>query len=134
MKAQMFIVTTIFLVALVFAVQQTLLQGFAIDLSSSIQDDDFYMIESIKTAFSSALDKGLTCAEIQKLVDFIMAQAPKTGFSVSIDMKKGSSPSTSAECNPANTPSNIIIRLTIKGRGIETNIVFICNSSECSET
>lgn len=131
----MFIVTTIFLVVLVFAVQQSLLQGFAIDLSSSILEDDFHMIQNIKNILSDAVEKDFTCRELTELAGFIKKQSPNTGFSVNIE---SISQESSFNCRDAGrgeeTPNPATIKFTINGKGIETVVSYVCTKgSGCTE-
>lgn len=55
MKAQMFIITMVFLVGLVFAVQTSLSQYSFIDLADSFKDNQGELYTSVITSFESTL-------------------------------------------------------------------------------
>lgn len=62
-KAQMFIVTMVFLTGLIFAVQQLLFQYTLIDLSRPLQQTDFYLLSSIGDIFNLTI-YGLNCSNL----------------------------------------------------------------------
>ena len=51
MKAQMFIVTMIFLIGLVFAVQGSLMQYSSLDMANAFGGDDFYVFKGVEQSF-----------------------------------------------------------------------------------
>ena len=72
MKGQMFIVTMIFLVGLIFFVQQTLFGYTALDLSDPFQEDDYYIIKNIEDGVDEIIGTSSTCEEAdEKIWDFI---------------------------------------------------------------
>ena len=54
-KGQMFIVTIVFLVGLVFVVQQILLQYSYVDMPSSYKETDYYLLKSIEGVATQAV-------------------------------------------------------------------------------
>jgi hypothetical protein len=81
----MFIVTMVFLIALIFSVQQLLFQYSAIDLSDSPKVRDSYMIQNIRDALQSGLDSSDDCfearANIEELKD-LTSQGLQSGYSI----------------------------------------------------
>jgi hypothetical protein len=86
-KGQMFIVTMVFLIAMIFSVQQLLLRYTAIDLSTPPQTTDAYLIENMESAFQAALDSSDICEEARtnvKELREVIGRTIKGGLSVEI--------------------------------------------------
>ena len=60
-KGQMFVITMIFLITMVFAVQSYLFTYAKLDLSTPLQARDTYTIKNIESAFQTALDSSTEC-------------------------------------------------------------------------
>lgn len=124
-KGQMFIITIIFLIGLIFTVQQILIQGFSIDLPSSFQEDDFYFIRAVKTIFDSAAYSDLSCGDMMELSDFIERQAKDIGFDLNIERITYNDGFSS--CNDQGNfnvnPDSVNITFSLTGKGISRQAV-----------
>jgi len=115
-KGQMFIVTMVFFIALIFSVQQLLLQYAAIDLSTPPQATDAYLVENMEPIFQAALDSSDDCEEaranVRELKNLI-TRTIKGGYSVDI--------SGDIACSP-DWPSapQLTILVTVTGETSET--------------
>jgi len=69
-KAQMFIVTTIFLVALIFSVQQLMFQYSFFDAPLYSSGDDYYIFNNIKDVINSTFLES-HCGDINNNIDEI---------------------------------------------------------------
>ncbi len=69
MKGQMFIITMLFLIALIFAVQNSLAQYNSVDLSKSLQNTDPYLLQSIRNSFAQAIETPKSCGEVQEGIE-----------------------------------------------------------------
>jgi hypothetical protein len=65
-KGQMFVVTVVFLIAMVFAVQSLLFTYSEIDISQPPRARDAYVTQNIESIFRSALDSSDSCQEVRK--------------------------------------------------------------------
>ena len=78
MKAQMFIVTMVFLAGLIFTVQQLLFQYSFLDLSEPLRDMDANLLGSIRDMFSDCLAASPDCQSAaqaaQEIHTFLLAQ------------------------------------------------------------
>lgn len=86
-KGQMFIITMVFLVGLIFAVQNNLSQYSFLNLASSFQGDDFYLLRGIKDSFSSTLTSSPNCGQadknLQQLKNFLETNIDEASVEVS---------------------------------------------------
>jgi hypothetical protein len=64
-KGQMFVITMIFLAAMIFTVQSLLFTYNEIDLSHPPQNLDAYVVENMETMFQKALDSSTDCLEVK---------------------------------------------------------------------
>lgn len=62
-KGQMFVITMIFLISMVFAVQSLLFNYAEIDLSSPLQNRDSYLVDNVESTFQAALRSSDDCEE-----------------------------------------------------------------------
>ena len=62
-KAQMFIVTMVFMAAMVFSIQGLLLSYARTDIAALHRSSDSYLIENLETIFQHALDSSDDCPE-----------------------------------------------------------------------
>lgn len=108
MKAQMFVVTMVFLVGLIFTVQQIFFQYRLIDLPLSSQGDDSYLTESIKDSYQETVLTVTNCASLnaslQRLEAFLLQNAGKGGYSVELGHEVHS-------CTPSTANVSLDIRL-----------------------
>ncbi|MBI4020320.1 MAG: hypothetical protein HY367_03225 [Candidatus Aenigmarchaeota archaeon] len=84
MKGQFFIVSMVFLVGLVFVVQQLLLQYGAIRPLEPLENDDVALTNNIRDAFNATLATSGDCTEAERnlgeLSEFIRDRQPMGGF------------------------------------------------------
>lgn len=89
MKAQMFIVTMIFMVGLIFFVQQALFGYSSLDLSKPIYMDDYYTVENIVRGVDKTIAGSSTCREanekISEFIDFVKRRLVKRGYELEGD-------------------------------------------------
>ena len=75
MKAQMFIITMVFLVGLVFAVQSILSQYAFLDVAKVFETNDLTLLLSTKKSFQATLQSSPTCqhagTSLQELENFL---------------------------------------------------------------
>jgi hypothetical protein len=121
-KGQMFIVTMVFLIALIFSVQQILLYYNVMDLSSPPQTTDAYMMENIGSIFQTALDSSNSCEEARMNVmelENLITKSIRGGYSIDI--------LGDIECSPAGEwppPPELTILVTVTGETSETKAEF----------
>ncbi len=133
MRAQMFIVTMVFLVGLIFTVHQSLFQYSFTDLSQSAQKNDFYLFKNTINAFNRTLQLSDSCNNaannLQSLADFLNQQIFRGGYSLDIEDTLGT-----LDCNNVGTP-NATLRLTIHliGSDTDTKGVFYLSPIKCSD-
>ncbi len=118
----MFIVTMVFLIALIFSVQQLLLQYAAIDPSAPPQTTDAYLVENMEPIFQAALDSSDDCEEaranVRELKNLI-TRTIKGGYSVDISGDIACSPSGEWPSAPELT-----ILVIVTGETSETKAEF----------
>jgi hypothetical protein len=121
-KGQMFIVTMVFLIALIFSVQQLLLKCSSLDLSAPSKAKDAYVVENMEPIFQAALDSSEDCEEaranVGELSDLI-TRTIKGGYSFDI--------SEDIECTPSGgwpPPPELTILVTVTGETSETKAGF----------
>jgi len=66
MKAQMFVITLVFLVGLVFVVLQSLVSDVQPDLSKPLGENDYYVMKNIKDVVNKTLQFSETCSDAEK--------------------------------------------------------------------
>ncbi len=106
MKGQMFIVTMIFLLGLVFMVQQLLLGYSSLDMPSNFRGNDYYLVNNVKGILEQSLSSSVTCAEAEEKIDEVVVFLSRhvTG-GYSVDISFNSTPKV--ECaNWNNEPPN----------------------------
>lgn len=87
-KGQMFIVTVVFLVGVVFVVQQILLQYSYLDLPSSYQHGDFHLMRSAEIITTRAVTVAGTCTEAEENLKtslLFLAEQTAGGYSLDVD-------------------------------------------------
>lgn len=85
----MFVVTMIFLVGLIFFVQQALFGYTALDLSEPFKTDDYYVNENIREGVNEIIGNSTTCEEanlrIYEFIDFVQRQTVKRGYELELN-------------------------------------------------
>jgi hypothetical protein len=120
-KGQIFIVTMVFLIGLIFSVQQLLVQYTAIDLSLPPRSSDSYFMKNMESSFQAALDSSTGCNEtrtnIEELKNLI-TQGVREGHSVDI--------SGDLNCPGGGWPSppELTVTVNMKGDTSETRARF----------
>ena len=113
-KAQMFIVTMVFLVGLIFAVQQMLFQYSYLDMPALADYDESMVFENLKDVIGDTVAASHSCAEAQTRLDGLIHLISESGIAgYTIDIQR-------SECNPNHwdneppdhAPFNVSIRLT----------------------
>jgi len=119
-KAQMFIVTMLFLVGLIFTVQQLLFQYSALDLSSPFRQNDIYLLENMKNAVNRTIKSTPDCPDFSQKMDeldsFMRSMGPKEGYALSIDYTLNCTHWNNPP--PSDPPLNITMH--IAGKGLDT--------------
>lgn len=69
MKAQMFILTIIFLVGLVYVVQQNLSGYSTLDFSEPFENNDYYIFRNVKDMFNETIRTTEECNDAEKNID-----------------------------------------------------------------
>jgi hypothetical protein len=87
-KGQMFIVTIVFLVGVVFVVQQILLQYSYVDMPSAYQGGDFHILRSAETIATRAVTVASTCFEAERNLEesiLFLRDQVAGGYSLNVD-------------------------------------------------
>lgn len=87
-KGQMFIVTIVFLVGVVFVVQQILLQYSYLDMPSTYRAGDFHLLKSAETIATRAVTVASTCLEAEKNLEeslLFLGDQAAGGYSLDVD-------------------------------------------------
>jgi hypothetical protein len=120
-KAQMFIIAAIFLVGLIFSVQQLLFQYTALDISAPLRDNDIYLLKNTKNIINQTIKTTPECEDFSKkmeeLNDFLNTRIPLRGYVLSIKYRLNCT--YWANTYPNNAPLNLTIQIT--GKGSETS-------------
>ena len=116
-KAQMFIITALFLIGLVFSVQQLVFQYTALDLSSAFRENSIYLLRNTRDAVNRTMAGTPDCADFEvnmrELKDFLDMSVPRGGYSLSVSYRLnctywGNSP-------PQPAPLNLTVQIVGKG-------------------
>jgi len=111
MKAQMFIITMVFLVGLIFTVQAALSQYSYLDLAKAFKESDHHTLVSIKKSFEDAHKSSPEChkaeEKFQELEHFFEKEVVE-GSAVEIDY--------SLDC----LPKTLTLSIHLKSAGIDT--------------
>jgi len=122
----MFIVTMVFLVSLIFVVQQTLLQYTSVDTVNAFYAHDTYLQNNIKEMFQETIYLSSDCtefdAEMQDLADYLNQQIFIGGYSVDLGETI-----SSVYCSWPNRGVDLEIKLL---RGVETESKIIYHLDE----
>ena len=119
-KAQMFIVTALFMIGLVFTVQQLIFQYTALDLSTPFRENSIYLLRNTKDVINATIRNTPDCEDfrenIRELKDFLDKRVPYGGYSLAIDYKLNCTKWT----NTYPQPSPLNVTLQIVGKTSET--------------
>lgn len=120
-KAQMFIIAAIFLVGLVFSVQQLLFQYTALDISAPLRDNDIYLLKNTKSLVNQTIKTTQDCGDFSKkmeeLDDFLDARIPSRGYILAIKYRLDCAHWDNSY--PSTAPLNLTIQII--GKGSETS-------------
>jgi len=120
-KAQMFIITTIFLIGLVFSVQQLMFQYTALDLSAPFRENNIYVLQNTKNIINTTIRSTHDCtdfiAKMKELKDFLDRRIPRGGYSLSLGYTLNCSYWSNSP--PQTAPLNLTIYII--GKNVETS-------------
>jgi len=120
-KAQMFIITTIFLIGLVFSVQQLMFQYTALDLSAPFRENNIYLLQNTKNIINNTIRTTPYCPDfmtkMRELKDFLDKRIPRGGYSLSIGYRLNCTYWNNSPPNPP--PLNLTIYII--GKNVETS-------------
>lgn len=115
-KAQMFVITMIFLLGLIFTVQRLLFQYTALDLSAPFRENTVYLLENTRDAINRTIKTTPDCADfsakMQELNDFLDRSIPRGGYSLSLSYKVNCTYWINSP--PNNAPLNLTIQIVGK--------------------
>jgi hypothetical protein len=118
-KAQMFVITMIFLVGLIFSVQSLLFQYAALDLSAPFRENTAYLLANVKDSINRTIKTTPDCtdfsAKMKELKDFMDRSVPQRGYSLALSYKVNCVNWASATDPPLNLTIQII------GKGGDTS-------------
>jgi len=123
-RGQMFVITTVFLVGLIFVVQQLLFQYTSVDPRSGFQFNEYGLVESIRNAANATLTSSADCdalnANMDVLRSFISSRSASTGYAIEFDYASDCSALGNSPPDPA--PLNVSVR--VLGSGIDSTTKF----------
>jgi hypothetical protein len=118
-KGQMFVLTVIFLMGSVFAVQQILFSYASTDFAADSGNDDFYVLKTVRDAAAATVALSPDCANVSgSLAEFegFLRTGAVGGFLVTADHD--------LECanwgNSPPAPAPVTLTVYVKGRGLDT--------------
>ena len=120
----MFVLTMIFLMGVVFVVQQVLFTYSAVDTSSGTGSDDYYIMKSVRDAAEQtvigASDCGNASRNLNEFEGFFRSHVMGGGFVVSADHE--------LECGNWNNlppaPPPVVMNVYVKGKGLDSSARF----------
>jgi len=123
-RGQMFVITTVFMVGLIFMVQQLLFQYTSVDPRSGFQFNEYGLVKSIRDAANATLLNSADCpalgADIEALKSFLNARSASAGYAMEFGYAIDCTSFGNTPPNPA--PLNVTIR--ILGSGIDSTSSF----------
>ena len=109
----MFIVTTIFLAGLVFAVQQIMFKYVSVDPKTGFSFDDYGIIKGVRDASNMSLASSADCAELEQrmasLKAFLERRSSAVGYSLNLDYRIDCTRFGNSPQSPA--PLNVTVRV-----------------------
>lgn len=122
MKGQMFILTIIFLIGLIYTVQQGLTSYSLLDFTEPFEENDFYTLSNVREMFERTVATTETCAEaeenLNELVNFFGAKLIFGGFIIDIGFRLDCADWDNVESLPFN-PAPVNLTLKILGSNSE---------------
>jgi hypothetical protein len=118
-KAQMFVVTMIFLIGLIFSVNSLLFQYTALDLSTPFRENTVYLLQNTKGIINNTIKTTPDCADfttkMKELKDFLDRRIPRGGYSLSLSYQ--------VNCTNWDSVTNPPLNLTIQivGKNADTS-------------
>jgi hypothetical protein len=120
-KAQMFIITTLFLVGLIFSVQQLIFQYTALDLSAPFRENNIYLLQNTKEIINKTIRTTPDCSNfatnLRELKDFLDKRIPRGGYSLSLGYRLNCTYWDNPP--PQSAPLNLTIQIV--GKYVETS-------------
>jgi len=117
-KAQMFIISMLFLVGLIFSVQQLLFQYTALDLSAPYRENDIYLLKNLKDVVNTTIKKTQECPDfsekMEELSSYLKSGAQMGGYGLSLDYTLDCSHWSDTSAPPLN------LTIHIAGKGSDT--------------
>lgn len=118
-RGQMFIVTVVFLVGLVFVVQQVLLQYSYVDMPAEFQQTDYHLMKSVEDVLKEAVTSADICSDAEKNLEeafMFLGEQTISGYSVNVEY----SVNCSNWGNEFPEPGPVNARITIMSEKTET--------------
>lgn len=114
MRAQMFIITMVFLAGLIVFVQQMLIQYHEVDVSKGFEKVDLYILESIRDMFNKTLENSECCdnalLRIEELDSFLKRMENMKYF---LELRYNNKEYVNLNCENYNT-NNSVLSLNVK--------------------
>jgi hypothetical protein len=129
-KGQMFIVTVVFLVGVIFIVQQILLQYSYIDVQSSYKETDFHLMKSVEDVATQAVTVASTCTEAEKnLEESLLFLGEQTIGGYSLDVSYEVNCSNWGNTYPSPGPVSATIKITSEKTETKTDLIIYSEGS-----
>ena len=119
-KGQMFVLTMIFLMGMVFVVQQILFTYSSVDLAAGMENDDYYFMKGLRDAAEQTVITTSDCANVSRNLNefegFFRSHVMESNFVVSADH----------ELNCGNwdnlppAPPPVVMTVYVKGKGFDS--------------
>jgi len=111
-KAQMFVITMIFMVGLIFTVQNLLFQYTALDLSLPFRENSIYILKNTNDIINKSIKTTPDCvdfsAKMVELKNFLDKSVPRGTYSLSVSYKMSCANWNSLTSPPMNLTVNVI--------------------------
>ena len=119
----MFVLTMIFLIGLIFAVQQILFQYTALDLSAPFRQNPVYLLQNTKTLINASIRSTPECADfgakMKEFNDFLNTRAPQRGYIISMSYRLNCSNYWN---NLPPSPAPLNVSIIIQGGAIQGGV------------
>jgi hypothetical protein len=121
-KAQMFVITMVFLVGLVFVIQQGFINWFSYSMGffADIQKNDYYLLDNVKTMAEQTMENSQSCTEaresLNELKSFLQSRV-FSGYFLEFMYRLNCANWNNNPPSPA--PLNVTIHIT--GENIDTS-------------
>jgi hypothetical protein len=128
-KAQMFIITMVFLAGLIVAVQQILIQYSELDISKGFDRSDSHLIDNIKDMFNRTLESSECCpvalGRVKEMDGFINRRG---GGSYFLELGYNGNQAVNIRCENFNTNDSVLnlsVKVTTAGTETEGTFSFL---------